>query len=148
MAVNNLPLQLTNFIGRESEIISVERLLATTRLVTLTGVGGCGKTRLAIELANRVSQTFADGVWFVGLASLREASLVVQFVVNVFGFHPLAHQSMLAALKQYLQTKKLLLVLDNCEHLNAACRIGATALIPCSCAANFGNQSRTFRDNR
>jgi non-specific serine/threonine protein kinase len=121
MASTNLPLQLTNFIGRERELASVERLLATARLVTLTGVGGCGKTRLAIQVANRVSQDFADGVWFVGLASLRDPSLVPQFVVEALGLHLTANQPLVEALENALRSKQLLLVMDNCEHLNAAC---------------------------
>jgi len=121
MAAANLPIQLTNFIGREQELASLEHILSTTRLVTLTGVGGCGKTRLAIQLANQVSQTFSDGAWFVGLAAVHDPSLVPQAVVEALGLHLLTNQPPLEALKNHLQPRQLLFVLDNCEHLNLAC---------------------------
>ena len=117
----NLPLQLTNFIGREHEIVSLEQILSAARLVTLVGVGGCGKTRLAIEVANRISENFPDGVWFVPLASLREPSLILQTVVETLGLHLHANQPLLAVLKDFLQSKQVLLVLDNCEHLITDC---------------------------
>jgi len=116
-----LPIQLTNFIGREADQTSVKRILTASRLVTLTGVGGCGKTRLAVQVANHICSTFSDGVWFVGLASLREPSLVPQLVVEALGLHLVANQPLIEALKNFLQTKQLLLVLDNCEHLSTAC---------------------------
>lgn len=121
MVSTNLPIQLTNFIGRERELASVESMLSTTRLVTLTGVGGCGKTRLAIEVANKVSQAFSDGVWFVGLAPLRDTTLIPQFIVEALGLRLTANQPLLEALKSHLQSRQLLLVLDNCEHLSVAC---------------------------
>jgi predicted ATPase/DNA-binding CsgD family transcriptional regulator len=117
----NLPLQLTNFIGREHEIVSLEQILSAARLVTLVGVGGCGKTRLAIEVANRISENFPDGVWFVPLASLREPSLIPQTVVETLDLHLHANQPLLAVLKDFLQSKQVLLVLDNCEHLITDC---------------------------
>ena len=117
----NLPLQLTNFIGRVHEIVSLEQILSAARLVTLVGVGGCGKTRLAIEFANRISENFPDGVWFVPLASLREPSLIPQTVVETLGLHLHANQPLLAVLKDFLQSKQVLLVLDNCEHLITDC---------------------------
>ena len=121
MASTNLPIQLTNFIGREQELASLERTLHTTRLVTLTGIGGCGKTRLAIQLAEQIGHTFSDGVWFVALASVRDPGLLLQTIVDALGLHLLANQPLLAALKGHLQSRHLLLVLDNCEHLNLAC---------------------------
>ena len=121
MAPTQLPIQLTNFIGREHDLSSVERILSATRLVTLIGVGGCGKTRLAIKVANQISQTFPDGVWFADLASLREPSLVPQFILEALGVNLVANQPLLVALKNHLRSKRLLLVLDNCEHLKEPC---------------------------
>jgi predicted ATPase len=118
----NLPLQLTSFIGRGREIADVRRLLGTTRLLTLTGSGGCGKTRLAIKVASDLRDgTFPDGVWLVDLAPLSDSSLVPQTVASVFDLHESGNSSITDILKNYLRTKKLLLVLDNCEHLIQAC---------------------------
>ena len=121
MAPTHLPIQLTNFIGREHDLAEVEGMLANARLVTLTGVGGCGKTRLALQIANRVSQSFADGVWFAPLAQLREPTLVAQLLVETFTLHLAPDLPSLEALENYLQSKQLLLVLDNCEHLREVC---------------------------
>src|SRR5687768_11496535 len=82
---NNLPVQLTSFIGREQEITEVKRLLGMTRLLTLTGAGGCGKTRLALEVAKNVSAWYPDGVWFVDLSSLSDETLVPQAVASSLG---------------------------------------------------------------
>jgi predicted ATPase/ATP/maltotriose-dependent transcriptional regulator MalT len=121
MVSTNIAVQFTSFIGRERELGEVERLLATARLVTLTGTGGSGKTRLAIQIANTVSKTFADGVWLVDLAPLREPAFVPQLVAQVFNLHPSANQSLLETLLNFIHSKQFLLILDNCEHLNAAC---------------------------
>jgi predicted ATPase/DNA-binding CsgD family transcriptional regulator len=118
----HLPIQLTHFIGRERELESLDRILSTSRLLTLTGVGGCGKTRLAIQVASQVCQKYSDGIWFVPFASLRDASLVPQFVVEALDLHlTAANQPWIEVLQDYLQHKQLLFVLDNCEHLNVAC---------------------------
>src|SRR5438128_8815959 len=82
---NNLPLSLSSFIGRELEIAEVQRLLASTRLVTLTGVGGVGKTRLSLEVAAQVLADFHDGVWFVDLSPLSDPALVLQVVAATLG---------------------------------------------------------------
>jgi predicted ATPase/DNA-binding CsgD family transcriptional regulator len=121
MASSNLPVQLTSFIGRQRELAEIERLLATSRLVTLTGAGGCGKTRLAIQLANTVSGRFADGVWLADLAPLREPELVPQLAVQAVGLRSDSNQPLLELLLDFLRPKQLLLILDNCEHLIAAC---------------------------
>jgi predicted ATPase len=117
---NNLPLQLTSFIGREREIAEVERLLATTRLLTLTGSGGCGKTRLALQVAAEMLDSFPNGVWFVDLAPLSDASLVSQAIADVFDLHQIS-ETFDILLQNFLRSKNLLLVLDNCEHLIQAC---------------------------
>jgi len=121
MASSNLPLQLTSFIGRKQEMTAVEQILSTSRLVTLTGLGGCGKTRLAIQLANRVSEGYKDGVCFAGLASLNDPGLIPQLIVESLNLRLMENQPLLEGLKRFLRPRQLLLVLDNCEHLRATC---------------------------
>jgi predicted ATPase/DNA-binding CsgD family transcriptional regulator len=117
----NLPVQLTSFIGRESDLTKVERLLSEARLVTITGPGGCGKTRLAIQVADNLNGLFEDGIWWVDLAPLLDPTLVPQLVVHTFGIRPLADQPMMEPLINFVRPKQILLVLDNCEHLIDAC---------------------------
>lgn len=126
---NNLPVQLTSFIGREREIAEVKTLLANTRLLTQTGSGGCGKTRLALQVAADILEDYHDGAWFVELAPLSDPNLVIQTVANVFGVRETAGQSLLQNLIDNLKTKRLLLVLDNCEHLLAGCAYLSATLI-------------------
>jgi predicted ATPase/DNA-binding CsgD family transcriptional regulator len=121
MGLTNFPVQLTSFIGRAREIADVKRLLFSSHLVTLTGPGGSGKTRLAIQIANSVSETFPEGVWLADLVPLREPALVPQLVAQTLNLHPAADQPLLETLLRFLQSKQLLLILDNCEHLNEAC---------------------------
>jgi non-specific serine/threonine protein kinase len=116
----NLPLQLTSFVGREHEIATVRRLLDRARLVTLTGAGGSGKTRLALRVAADLVSTYRDGVWIIDLAPLADGSDVPQTVASVLGARADAGRS-LPALADFLSPKNVLLVLDNCEHLVAAC---------------------------
>lgn len=118
---NNLPIQLTSFIGREKEIEETKRLLAKTRLLTLTGAGGCGKTRLAVQVAAEVVDEFPNGVWFVELAPLADPALVPQTIAAVFGLREEQARPVLEVVIDYLHEKNLLLVLDNCEHLIDAC---------------------------
>ena len=117
----NLPAQLTSFVGRQREIGDVRRLLAHNRLVTLTGAGGCGKTRLALQVANEVVDQFGDGVWMVDLAPLSEPDLVTNAVASVLRVQEGSERSIVEVLSDYLRSRQLLLVLDNCEHLIAAC---------------------------
>lgn len=117
---NNLPIQLTSFIGRERERAEVKRLLATTRLLTLAGAGGCGKTRLALQVAAEMLEQFADGVWVVELAPLSDPSLVSQTVASALAVREQPGRPILATLSDSLQNKHLLLVVDNCEHMVAA----------------------------
>ena len=121
MGLTNFPVQLTSFIGREREIADVKRLLCSSHLVTLTGAGGSGKTRLAIQIANTVSETFADGVWLVDLVPLHEPALVPQLVAQALGLRPAADQPLLERLLNFVRPKQSLLILDNCEHLSEAC---------------------------
>ena len=118
---NNLPRQLTGFIGREREMADVKRLLTTTSLLSLTGTGGAGKTRLALQVAADVLEGYPDGVWLAELAVLSDSALVPQTVAGALGVREISGRPMLETLLQYLQRKKLLLILDNCEHLVDAC---------------------------
>jgi non-specific serine/threonine protein kinase len=113
----NLPAELTSFVGRRREIAEVKRGLAEYRLVTLTGIGGVGKTRLALRAAAGLRRAFRDGVWLVQLDQLRDEALVAEAVAGVLGLQPRAGLSPEAALAGYVAKRQLLLVLDNCEHL-------------------------------
>ncbi len=118
---HNLPLERTSFIGREREIAEAKGLLAGHRLLTLTGAGGCGKTRLALAVANDLVEEFEDGVWVVELASLSDPGLVPQVVAGVLSVSEQPGRPLTATLTDSLCSKQLLLVLDNCEHLIDAC---------------------------
>lgn len=118
---NNLPIQLTSFIGREREIAKVKRLLAPTHMLTLTGSGGCGKTRLALRVAGELLDSFRDGVWLIELAPLTEPLLVPQTVSSALGLRSESARSIVDQLKEHLKEKQVLLILDNCEHLIRAC---------------------------
>jgi predicted ATPase/class 3 adenylate cyclase len=126
---NNLPLQLTTFIGREKEIATVKRLLARARLVTLSGSGGSGKTRLAIEVAGEVQADFPHGVWLVELASLADPLLITQAVASALGVREEENRPLLATVIDFLRERTLLLLLDNCEHLIEACASLAESLL-------------------
>jgi predicted ATPase/DNA-binding SARP family transcriptional activator len=126
---HNLPIALTSFVGREREIAEVQRILATTRLLTLAGPGGCGKTRLAIETAAAMLPAYRDGVWLVELAALADPALVPQSVAAALGVREAPGQPLTETLTAALRSKQLLLVLDNCEHLIAACAHLAEALL-------------------
>jgi predicted ATPase/DNA-binding SARP family transcriptional activator/DNA-binding CsgD family transcriptional regulator len=128
---HNLPLARTSFVGRERERLEVKRLLAMTRLLTLTGAGGCGKTRLAVEVARDLVGAYPDGVWLVGLAPLSEAELVEQAVAQALGVREQPNRPLTETLEDTLRTKKMLLVLDNCEHLLEAVVGLVDALLDC-----------------
>jgi predicted ATPase len=119
-ARHNLPRQLTRFIGREREIAEVRRLLADTALLTLTGTGGTGKTRLALQAATELLDEYPGGVWLVELAALMEPELVPQTVASALGVREQPDHPLIETLTSSLQSRNLLLVLDNCEHLAAA----------------------------
>jgi hypothetical protein len=113
----NLPLQVTSFVGRIRELDHVAAAPGEARLVTLTGPGGVGKTRLAIQVAGQISPRLADGVWLCELAPVRDAGLVDDAVAAVFSVTATAGQSTRDALVEFSRSKELLLVMDNCEHL-------------------------------
>jgi predicted ATPase/DNA-binding XRE family transcriptional regulator len=114
---HNLPLALTSFHSRESELADLRQLIATHRLVTLTGAGGIGKTRLALEAASELVADFADGVWFVELAPLSEGAFVASAIAQVLGVREVPNQPLLATLLEDLKQQILVLILDNCEHV-------------------------------
>jgi predicted ATPase/DNA-binding CsgD family transcriptional regulator len=126
---DNLPLELSSFIGREREIVEVKRLLGDTRLVTLTGPGGSGKTRLALALAQDLVEEFEDGAWWVELASLSDPELVPKAVASALGMREVPASSLTAALVENLKLKNMLLILDNCEHLLEGCAVLADSLL-------------------
>lgn len=129
---NNLPAQVTTFIGRAGEMAEVKRLLGTTRLLTLTGPGGTGKTRLSLQVAADVLETFPHGVWLVELATLSESALVLEAIAAVVDVREEPGRPLLETLIDVLRSRNLLLVLDNCEHLVAACaELAATLLRRC-----------------
>jgi predicted ATPase/DNA-binding SARP family transcriptional activator/DNA-binding CsgD family transcriptional regulator len=114
---NNLPVARTSFIGRERETLDVKRLLAMTRLLTLTGVGGSGKTRLALKVASDLAGAYPDGAWLVELAALSEGELVPQAVAEAVGVREQPGRPLTETLEDALRARKMLLVVDNCEHL-------------------------------
>lgn len=126
---HNLPTQLTPFIGRGEQIAQLVDHLKTHRLLTLTGAGGVGKTRLAIEVATQVIANFADGVWFVDLVPLTNSEAIPQRILDLWRVPEQPERSPLEALIVYLSTKETLLILDNCEHLIGACAALAETLL-------------------
>ncbi|HMD82830.1 MAG TPA: AAA family ATPase, partial [Anaerolineales bacterium] len=118
----NLPVPLTSFIGREKDVERIQHRLAGHRLVTLTGVGGIGKTRLSQEAVRQLLYEYANGVWLVELASVNDPALVPQTVGTVFGIQRgSTNQALIETLIHFLRAKTVLLILDNCEHLLDAC---------------------------
>lgn len=126
---NNFPIELTSFIGRTQEIAEVIQLLGKERLVTVTGAGGVGKSRLSLQVAARVMDRFPHGAWFVELATVTNPETVPLSVATALGLPKISVNSYQSMLVQYLQKKNLLLILDNCEHLIEACAQLAYALL-------------------
>ncbi len=126
---HNLPIQLTSFIGRAREIAEVKALVSRDRLVTLTGPGGAGKTRLALQVAADVVEGYPNGVWLAEFAPIADLALVPKTVATALGVPEQPGRDMTQTLVDVLRPKSLLLVLDNCEHLLAACADLATALL-------------------
>ncbi len=129
---NNLPVQLTSFIGRQRERGEIRRLLDTVRLLTLTGVGGAGKTRLALQIAADVLEEYPDGAWLVELAPLADPVLLPGVMATALKVRDQPDRPILNVLTEYLEQKRLLLLLDNCEHLiSASARLADELLHVC-----------------
>jgi predicted ATPase/class 3 adenylate cyclase len=129
---NNLPAQVTSFIGRTREMAEIKRLMATTRLLTLTGPGGTGKTRLSLQAAAELLDPFPHGVWLVELSTVSDPALIPEAVINAVGIREEPNRLPLTTLVEALRTRHLLLVLDNCEHLIEGCaQLASTLLRSC-----------------
>jgi predicted ATPase/DNA-binding CsgD family transcriptional regulator len=126
---HNLPLELSSFVGRKEEIAEVKRLLGEVRLLTLTGAGGCGKTRLALAVASDMVGSHEEGAWLVELAPISDSELVPQAVASVLEVREQPARPLTQTLAEHLRPKKMLLVLDNCEHLIDGCAAFAGALL-------------------
>lgn len=126
---NNLPQQLTSFFGREREIEAARALLKSGRLLTLLGMGGLGKTRLALQIVADELDAYPDGVWFLDLAPIQDASLVASVAAQVLGVHEEPGRPLNQTLCAHLKSRKLLLIFDNCEHLVNACADLVNALL-------------------
>jgi predicted ATPase/class 3 adenylate cyclase len=125
----NLPSELTSFVGRHQELTQIGQLLGQARLLTLTGAGGCGKTRLALQAAADALDGYPDGVWWVELARIQDPTLGPAAVIAALGLREAPGRSLLDMLVEYLAARQVLLVLDNCEHLVEACAALVDALL-------------------
>jgi predicted ATPase/DNA-binding SARP family transcriptional activator/DNA-binding CsgD family transcriptional regulator len=126
---HNVPAALSSFVGREHELVEIKRTLAMTRLLTLTGSGGCGKTRLALEVGRDLASSYPDGAWLVELASLLQPELVSKAVASALGVREQPDRPLVDTLVGHLREKYLLLMLDNCEHLIEGCAQLAHSLL-------------------
>jgi DNA-binding SARP family transcriptional activator len=143
---HNLPEPKTSLVGREREISEVKRTLSATRLLTLTGTGGSGKTRLALEVAREIAGSYQDGVWLIELAPLSEPELVVQEVAGTLGVQEQPGLLPLESLIDTLGDKEMLLLIDNCEHLiGAVARLTSALLDSCPRIRLFATAGRVAR---
>ena len=126
---NNLPQQLTSFIGREREREEIEDMLGGTRLLTLLGMGGLGKTRLSLQIGTSVMEQYPDGVWFIDLQTIRDDSLVATETARVLGVRDEPGRPLVQTLIAHLKTRKLMLILDNCEQVIDTCANLVNALL-------------------
>ena len=125
----NLPVELTSFVGRRGQVGQVRQLLGSAHLVTLTGLGGVGKTRLALHTARATARSFPDGAWFIDLAPLRDPQLVATAACQAMNVWDQSTRWSVDNLGDYLSGRRALLVLDNCEHLLDACAAFSEALL-------------------
>ena len=125
----NLPVELTSFVGRRQGLAELKRALASTRLLTLTGAGGVGKTKLALRAGRESTRQYPDGVWFVELAPIQDPELVVQAVFTALGLQDHSASWAVSTLGDYLADKRPLLILDNCEHVHDAAAVLAGTLL-------------------
>src|SRR5687768_6916677 len=132
VARHNIPAQMTSFIGREKEMAEIKQALSENRLVTLTGSGGAGKTRLSLEVGSQSLNEFPNGVWLAEFADVTDPGLVPQTLLSIFNLREDSHRSVLEVLIDYLRAKTTLLLFDNCEHLIDACaRVSESLLQAC-----------------
>ena len=117
VATEHLPVQLSSFIGRNAEIVGIREALADNRLITLTGAGGAGKTRLAIQVAATIATEFADGVWYVDLAPITDPAVVAVTTARALGLPNQPGQQTMDVLLRFIRDRRMLILLDNCEHL-------------------------------
>jgi predicted ATPase/class 3 adenylate cyclase/DNA-binding CsgD family transcriptional regulator len=129
VVVQRLPMQLTSFVGRDEQLTQVRELLNQNRLVTFTGAGGVGKTRLAIQIAGQIANEYSDGVWYVDLAPITDPDLVPLTVALGFGLPDQPGRSTMETLARFIADRQMLVVLDNCEHLLDACAALVMALL-------------------
>jgi predicted ATPase/class 3 adenylate cyclase/DNA-binding CsgD family transcriptional regulator len=142
VAVQRLPKALTSFVGREAELTQIHEILSGNRLVTLTGAGGAGKTRLAIQIAGQLSGEFGDGVWYVDLAPITNPELVPVTVARALGLPDQPGRSTMDTLTRYIADREMLVVLDNCEHLLDASAALVNALLAAAAKLTLLTTSR------
>jgi predicted ATPase/class 3 adenylate cyclase/DNA-binding CsgD family transcriptional regulator len=137
-----LPVQLTSFVGRDAELTQLRELLAQNRVVTLTGAGGVGKTRLAVQVANQLADEYSDGVWYVDLAPITDPDLVPVTVARALGLTDQPGRSIMDTLLRFVRDRQMLVVLDNCEHLLDACAELVVAVLSGAAGLTFLATSR------
>ena len=142
VAAEHLPMQLTSFIGRQAEMNGIREALADNRLVTLTGAGGAGKTRLAVQVAADMATEFADGVWYVDLAPITDPEVVPVTVARALGLPDQPGQPTMDVLLRFIRDRQMLILLDNCEHLLDASAELITALLAACPALTLLTTSR------
>ena len=126
---HNIPLDLTSFVGREKEVAEVRRIISENRMLTLTGVGGTGKTRLALTAARGLVDSFSGGVWLVELSTILESGQVLRAIAAVLDVREKSNTQLLDSLIEFISDQSMLLIMDNCEHLLTACASLAEKLL-------------------